>query len=124
MKFIHRLGFYLGGFVIGLVLLFFFLGGKRTSCDYGPESRVLKNIRLKERHFSEDVILAMTEKQIDTAAISKILKNGDVLFSDSNTDLDSCKIYAIEGLIKEKTLKIRVENCDSIATVMEMIYDQ
>ena len=29
MKFIHRLGFYLGGFSIGLVFLMFFLSGKK-----------------------------------------------------------------------------------------------
>ena len=47
MSLMRRLGYYLGGFSIGLILLAFFLSGKRTSCDYGPEARVLKNIRTK-----------------------------------------------------------------------------
>ena len=47
MKFIHRLGYYLGGFSIGLIFLAFFLSGKRASCDYGPDARVLKNIGQK-----------------------------------------------------------------------------
>ena len=47
MKFIHRLGFYLGGFSIGLIFLAFFLSGKKTSCAYGPNARVLKNISTK-----------------------------------------------------------------------------
>jgi len=55
MKFIHRLGYYLGGFSIGLIFLAFFLSGKRASCDYGPDARVLKNIGLKQLQFDERV---------------------------------------------------------------------
>jgi len=44
MEFLHRLGYYLGGFSIGLVLLFFIFNGKRTQCHYGPEARVLDNL--------------------------------------------------------------------------------
>ena len=50
MKFIHRLGYYLGGFSIGLIFLAFFLSGKRASCDYGPDARVLKNIGQKKNN--------------------------------------------------------------------------
>ncbi|MGK0174297.1 MAG: hypothetical protein ACI9AT_000677 [Ulvibacter sp.] len=123
MKFAHRLGFYLGGFVIGLMLLFFFLGGKKTSCDYGPEARTLKNIRIKPRHFSEKALLAFGNHKIDTTSISIFLKNGDVIFSESNTSLDSCKQYVIRGVVADKKYKIRVENCDSKATVLDVMGD-
>ena len=53
MKFIHRLGYYLGGFSIGLIFLAFFLSVKRASCDYGPDARVLKNIGQKKIMFSK-----------------------------------------------------------------------
>ena len=123
MKFIHRLGFYLGGFVIGLILLFFFLSGKKTSCDYGPEARTLKNIRIKPRYFSEAATNALVENHLDTSVVSELLKNGDVIFSESNTKLDSCKQYVIRGAIIEKKLKIHVENCEEKATVMKIIID-
>ena len=48
MTLIQRIGYYLGGFSIGLVILAFFLNGKKTSCSYGPDSRVLKNINSKK----------------------------------------------------------------------------
>ena len=123
MKFIHRLGFYSVGFIIGLFLLFFFLGGKKTGCDYGPEARTLKNVRIKERIFSEATLTALQNNQLDTSAISSVLKNGDVLFSESNTKLDSCKIYVIEGKVSEKLLKLKVENCDKKATILEAIFE-
>jgi len=118
LKFIKRLGFYSGGFIIGLILLFFFLSGKKTSCDYGPNARTLKNIRIKERAFSEEIIQNLKQQQLDTSAISELLENGNVLFSESNTDLDSCKVYVIEGTVSEKDIKISVENCNEKATIL------
>ncbi|WP_109300747.1 DUF4258 domain-containing protein [Aquimarina sp. AU474] len=120
MKFAQRLFYYLGGFAIGLILLFFFLGGKKTSCNYSPTARVLKNVRIKERIFSEKALIAMKNHQLDTADISTLLTKGNVDFSKSNTELDSCKVYLIEGDIDEKTINLLVENCDSIATVKTM----
>lgn len=61
---------------------------------------------------------------MDTSAVSTLLKDGDVLFSESNTKLDSCKQYVIEGRISDKNLKIKVENCDSLATVTEAVVSQ
>ena len=55
MKIVHRFGFYMGGFSIGLVFLMFFLSGKKTSCAYGPDARVLKNIQTKRPQYSESV---------------------------------------------------------------------
>ena len=118
MKFIKRLGFYSGGFIIGLILLFFFLSGKKTSCDYGPNARTLKNIRIKERAFSDETLQNLKQQQLDTSAISELLENGNVLFSESNTELDSCKVYVIEGTVSEKNLKISVENCYDKATIL------
>jgi hypothetical protein len=117
MKLAQRLLYYLGGFAIGLILLFFFLGGKKTSCDYGPSARVLKNIRVKKKAFSEQALNNMQRYKIDTTDISLVLTNGDVIFSKSNTKIDSCKIYFIEGSIEEKNISMFIENCDSIAKI-------
>ncbi|GAA4278833.1 DUF4258 domain-containing protein [Aquimarina mytili] len=117
MRLAQRLFYYLGGFAIGLILLFFFLGGKKTSCDYSPSARVLKNIRIKERVFSEQVLSNMDTYRIDTADVSYVLTKGSVDFSKSNTKLDSCKTYFIEGNIEEKTITMFIENCDSIARI-------
>ena len=44
MSILKRFAFYFGGFAIGIVLLFFFIGGSGASCefDYTPNARVLK----------------------------------------------------------------------------------
>lgn len=117
MKFAQRLFYYLGGFAIGLILLFFFLGGKKASCDYSPSARVLKNIRIKNKEYSEEVLANIITYKIDTSDVSEILKNGDVDFSASNTKPDSCKIYYIEGNSKGKNINMLIENCDSVARI-------
>ncbi len=118
MRLRYRLVYFSGGFIMGLLLLFFILSGKKTSCDYGLDARTLKNIRLKERVFSENTIEFLKQNEIDTSAISKLLTEGDVVFSESNTKLDSCKQYVIKGKIQEKNLKIKIANCEKVATVL------
>jgi hypothetical protein len=126
MSILKRFAFYFGGFAIGIVLLFFFIGGSGASCefDYSPNARVLKNIRNKERTLSLKSITTLREYQLDTSFISLALTEGNVLFSKSNTSLDSCKIYQIEfpKAIEAKTILIHltIENCNKIAIVQEI----
>ena len=117
MKFKHRLGFFLGGFLIGLVFLTFFLKQKKTKFTYGPNARVIKNVNDKHIQFSEYVRGAIKAFQIDTVAVYDVLKNGNVNFSESNTRLDSCKQYTIEN----DELKLKVANCDKVAMVIGLI---
>ena len=130
MSLLKRFAFYLGGFGIGLILLYFFVGGSGASCefDYSPNSRTKKNIRLKERVISEKSWSILNKHQLDTSNISYVLLKGKVLFSESNTQLDSCKIYVIEGNVSpkempnsDKKIKITVENCSKKATVQDVL---
>ena len=119
MRLAKRVAYYSGGFMIGLVLLFFFLGGKKASCDYSPNARTLKNIRIKDRFFTETSLQVLKINHLDTAVITSLLNDGDVIFPESDTSLDSCKIYVIRGRKENRNLKIKVENCDKKATVLE-----
>lgn len=120
MKFVHRLAYYSFGLVIGIVFLLFFLSGKKTSCDYGLDARVKKNIRIKERQISDEAKQAFQNSQIDTSSISAILSNGDVDFKKSNTKLDSCKTYYIKGRYEKQNLAMLFQNCDSVALVQKL----
>ena len=109
--------------------MYFFVGGSCASCefDYSPNSRTKKNIRLKERVISENSWNTLNQHQLDTSNISYILLKGKVLFSESNTDLDSCNVYVIEGNVapkempnSDKKIKITVENCSKKATVQNI----
>ncbi len=108
----------MGGFAIGLIVLFFFLGGKKASCNYGPNARTLKNIRTKKRVFSAEVLRVFKENNIDTSLIKEVLTHGDVLFSESNTSLDSCKVYVIDTKEQINPIKrITLQNCEGEAII-------
>ena len=124
MKLIQRIGYYLGGFSIGLVILAFFLNGKKTSCSYGPESRVLKNINTKKIVYSHDVESLVDNKSIDSSTITYVLKKGDINFSKSNARQEPCGIYTIEGLNNDNNITLTIENCDSIATVLTILLER
>ena len=120
MKLIHRLGFYLGGFAVGLIFLAFFLSGKRASCDYGPQARVLKNITNKPFHFSNDIAETLQNLEIDSIGLITTLREGHVNFKRSNTSLDSCKTYVIESSKSQTELDFTIANCDSIAKIIAL----
>jgi len=121
MHIAKRFGFYGFGFIIGLLLLFFFLNGKKAGCDYGPDARTLKNIKIKQRVFSAQSLQDLEKNNLDTSAVSSLLRFGDVNFGESNTKLDSCKVYVIEGYVKNANLKMKVQNCDKTATITSII---
>ncbi|XCF05086.1 hypothetical protein ABI125_10155 [Tamlana crocina] len=120
MKLIQRIGYYLGGFAIGLVLLAFFLSGKKTSCSYGPEARVLKNINTKKIIFSPEVLNSLSKHALDSTSIQTIFKKGDINFSKSEPRKEPCAEYLIEGELKNEQILLTVENCDSTATVTNL----
>ncbi|RLJ68824.1 hypothetical protein CLV86_0213 [Lacinutrix venerupis] len=122
MSLLKRFGYYFGGFAIGLVILAFFLNGKKASCDYGPDARVLKNIRSKTLAYSNNAEIFMSSKNIDTTKINYILYKGDVNFSDSDTRKKPCGIYLVEGKIEENKTRLTVENCETIATINNIEY--
>lgn len=117
MSLLKRFGYYFGGFAIGLVILAFFLNGKKASCNYSPDARVLKNIRTKSLVYSDAAISFISLKNIDTTSINLILFKGDVNFSKSDTRKKPCSVYFIEGNIKGKNTGLVVENCEKTATL-------
>ena len=107
MNFFKRFSYYLLGFIIGMVFLFYFIDQKDATFNYSPNKRVLANILKKEwkiNNFNDSVI----ERSV-------FLKNFKVDFSKSNTKLDSCKKYIIYSKTKIKHI-FEVENCLKIAS--------
>lgn len=103
MSFLKRLGYYLGGFSVGLVFLFFFFNGKRTQCNYAPSARVKNNIQQKKWVFEKDFYSINDTLQW--------FKSANVRFGESTIGVDSCNVYMME--VYNKTFFI--ENCTDTA---------
>ncbi|MCC1484603.1 hypothetical protein [Winogradskyella immobilis] len=123
MKFVQRLGYYLGGFAIGLILLLFFLNGKDASCDYGPNARTVKNIASKRIVYNETIEQTFKNNEMDSTIVRQLIRYGSVDFSESDIKSEPCKIYHIENSYKERDVILKVENCDSIAKVISFKFN-
>ncbi len=108
------------GFAMGIVIVFFFLGGKRASCNWMPNDRILNIIERKQLVYGDQIEQNLKEAEADSLDIRAILKNGDIDFSKSRVKNEPCRLYWIEGQGKQSSLLISVELCDSIATVSSL----
>lgn len=117
MTFKQRLPYFLGGLTIGIIIVTFIWEKKGTEFNYGPNSRVLKNLSTKERVYSENALNIIQNTEIDTANISKILKNGNVDLGNK-VKLDSCFYqYSIQGKKELKNITLTIINCESTAII-------
>ncbi len=121
MKFIHRVGYYLGGFSIGLIILAFFLSGKKTTCAYSPNARTTKSISQKKKSYSDEALSSMRSFEMDTTIVSHMIKHGSVNFSESDTKTEECKTYIIKNSYKDQDFKLQIKNCESLATIESII---
>lgn len=111
---IRRIGIFMIGIALGIVLLSFFFKGKGVEICYFPNCRVLKDIRNKP--VSVDTLIQKQGYNIEI--LKPIFWNGDVDFSRSQTRMIPCKTYTIIGISSdEQTLEITVENCPQKAIV-------
>ncbi len=110
MAFLKRLGWYLVGLSIGIVFLVFFIkkksGEKGIEFCYFPNCRVLKDMRSKPLHFSEDF-----QFEKDTILIKTFLTDGDIDFGKSDTKSEPCKTYFISNKTENGEIFLKAQNC-------------
>lgn len=115
MSFLKRLLYYLFGFSIGLIFLFYFIDKKEATFNYSPNKRVLADIDKKEWIF---------ETNINSSNIKKgdLIKNFKVDFSESDVELDTCKTYVLKNKIKNEKYYYKVKNCSKSAKFKKYFY--
>lgn len=121
MRLLHRFGYYLGGFAIGLIILAFFFSGKKTSCAYFPQARVLKNLRSKPYTLSTEALETLNNMDLDTVTINRILHTGSVDFDKSETRKEPCGHYFIEGKTENnRDLILELDNCEKEIVIKDV----
>lgn len=115
INFLKRLGYYLGGFSVGLIILSFILSGKKTSCNYGPNARVINDLIQKE--ILIDSSIQKRHPFLNDSLVREQLKKGSVNFSKSDTRRDSCRLYHIENNTN-KAFWV-VENCNKSVLLID-----
>lgn len=115
MSFLKRLLYYLFGFSIGLIFLFYFMNKKEATFNYSPNKRVLADIDKKKWIF---------QSKFDSLEIikEKLIENYYVDFSQSNVEVDSCKTYVLKKNSKKEIYYYNVINCLKIAKFQKIYY--
>jgi hypothetical protein len=123
MTFKQRLPYFLGGLIIGIIVVVFIWGKKNTTFDYGPNARVLKNLRIKDRVFSKEAMDVMHFYHLDTALVTNLFQHGNVDLGNK-IKLDTCLYqYNIEGKNKLQNITLTVKNCDSVVYIEKIIVE-
>lgn len=108
MNFLNRLYYFSTGLVIGVVFLLFILNGKRASCNYGPNARVIDNITEKKIILNDSL-----DNQYSLDQLIEILQKGKVIFNESYPNQKPCGIYLIES----NDLNFTIKNCNEEAFI-------
>lgn len=120
MTFKQRLPYFLVGLTIGIILVIFVFGKKDASFDYLPNARVLKDINKKERIYTDQALIDLKTHSLDTAAVSLILKTGDVDFSKKEKLENGCTSYLVSGDEELEAVTLKITNCETTATVVSV----
>jgi hypothetical protein len=121
MDWLKRIGYYLVGFSLGGVMVFFIWQKKEVSFDYGMDARTLKTIRIRPKIYSEEALDILKRNNLDTLTIKAILENGDVNFGESKPRIKPCPEYVITGKDHLENIQLYIKRCDSTATIKKVI---
>ena len=105
-----------------MIVVVFIWDKKGTEFNYSPNSRLLKNIRIKDRVFSDEALFSLQSKNLDTSIVSKILRNGDADMWNK-VKIGDCTQYQIKGERDLKYITLTVKNCKSTAFVEKVIFE-
>jgi hypothetical protein len=115
MKFSRRLRLYLTGFLMGIILVFFFFGERvNVLTSWLPNNRVLQSISDNYQGERPQATCQMKCLGLDTAAVSFAMAEGDVQFGESETQ-SSPKLYVLEARYEDQRMKLEIELTDSSA---------
>ena len=129
MRIIQRVGYYLVGVAIGLVLLAVFVKGKKgeggfwDDFAYSPKARVLKSMGNMPFSLSAKAKQHELSPDIDSVWLSHFYKSAEVDFSNSNPRKSDClKEYTLKGNASAKDLSmfVTLNPCDSLVSIQEI----
>ncbi|MFT5761508.1 MAG: hypothetical protein ACI8WA_000623 [Polaribacter sp.] len=122
MEWPKRVLYYLIGFSIGGIFVYFIWTGKDVSFDYGMDARTLKTIRIREKVYTPEAQAVLTQNNLDSVTVNTILENGDVSFGDSKPRIKPCPEYLISGKGDFSNIQLYIKRCDSTATIQKVIF--
>lgn len=93
---LKKLKFYFIGLVPGLLIVFFILNQKGTSCSYFPNDRVIAETLTKDFIFTDNFKKELEVNKISEKSLKDdIVTNGKIDFDRSNAQKQPCPEYLL-----------------------------
>lgn len=118
---LKKLKFYAIGLIPGLLIVFFILNQKGTSCSYFPNDRVLAETLTKDFSYSESFKSEMEMNKISEKFIKdSILVNGKIDFDRSKAQEKPCPQYVLVYPKKNPRFEVNYSKCKENAEFTEL----
>lgn len=111
-----KLKFYTIGLIPGLMIVFFILNKKGTSCSYFPNDRVIAETLTKDFKYSTDFKTEMEGNKISEKFLKdSIVAGGKIDFDRSNPQNKACPEYLLLYPKKNPRFEVSFAKCKESA---------
>lgn len=122
MRFYRKLGAYISGILVGIVILIIFNKIKSQYKDADKTGKILMEIKQKPLQYTKHAACRMQCREITTEEVQYVLNGGIINYSKSNTANKPCPTYALEGVTKDhQEVRIIFALCDTETRVVTVI---
>lgn len=109
---LKKLKFYFIGLIPGLLIVFFVLNQKGTSCSYFPNDRVIAETLTKDFTYSEPFKKEMEAHKITEDFLKNdIISKGEIDFDKSNAQKKPCPEYILNYPKNNPSYEIHYSKC-------------
>lgn len=113
---LRKLKFYIIGFVPGLLIVFFILNKKGSSCSYFPNNRVIAEVLTKDFSYSENFKIELQKNNISEKFLKdSIITKGNIDFSRSKAQKQPCPEYLLSYPKENPKIEIYFSKCKETA---------
>ena len=118
---LKKLKFYAIGLVPGLLIVFFILNQKGTSCSYFPNDRVIAETLTKDFSYSENFKNDMKTNNISEKQLKEeIINDGKIDFDKSEAQKKPCPEYVLFYPKSDSKFEIRYSKCKEKAEFISL----
>jgi len=111
-----KLKFYAIGFIPGILIVFFILNQKGTTCSYFPNDRVIAETLTKNFIYSPDFQVEMEVNKISEQFLKdSIISNGKIDFDKSKPQNKPCPQYILLYPKKNPRFEVNYSKCKETA---------
>lgn len=109
---LKKLKFYAIGLVPGLLIVFFILNQKGTSCSYFPNDRVIAETLTKNFIYSPEFQIEMETSKISEQFLKdSIIAKGEIDFDRSKPQNEPCPEYLLTYPKKNPRFEVNYSKC-------------